>query len=174
MPKATDALLKDHKMISKALSEFTLDNPRYPQLLKTVQRIVVAHAWFEDAIFLPAFEAEPLLERRFTAELYQEHKDIDHLLKALRKAVLSRPTPSDKPGPRLAPTANRDGALAAPREPAAEALFLQFRTVLDTHFKKEEYALFPLAERILDDAGLNALGAEMERRKTEVRGLTEP
>lgn len=148
MPKATDQLLKDHKMIRKILEDFSLDHPRYPHLLKTLQRIVVAHAWFEDAIFLPAFEAEPFLHRRFTAEIAREHSDIDALLKLLRR------TPSDK----------RD---------LAEAYLRQLVTILDTHFKKEEDGLFPLAERIMDSEGLNRLADEMERRKTEVRGLTE-
>src|SRR5688572_6020866 len=130
MPKATDQLLKDHKMVRKTLEGFSLDNPRFPEILKTAHRIIVAHAWFEDAIFLPAFEAEPLLEKRFTAEIAQEHKDMDFLLKRLRKT----------------PTA---------RNAEMGSLLLQFRSVLDAHFKKEEDALFPLAERILDEEGLN-------------------
>jgi hemerythrin-like domain-containing protein len=144
MSKATDQLLKDHKMVRKVLEQFSLDNPRFPEILKTLQRIVLAHAWFEDVIFLPAFKAEPLLERRFTAEIVQEHKDIDCLLKRLRKAP---------------PLGSRE----------MESLMLQFTSVLDAHFKKEEDALFPLAERILNEEGLNARGDEMERRKTEVR-----
>jgi hemerythrin-like domain-containing protein len=146
MAKATDQLLKDHKMIRKILSEFSVDNPRYAELLKTLQRIVVAHAWFEDAVFLPAFEAEPLLNKRFTAEIVQEHKDIDFFLKLLRK------TP---------PAQKKE----------TELYNLQLRVLLDTHFKKEEDGLFPLTERLLDEAGMNALSDEMERRKTEVRGL---
>ena len=80
MPKATDQLLKDHKMIRKVLEGFSPDHARFPQLLKTLQRIVIAHAWFEDKIFLPAFQAEPLLHRRFVDEIYQEHRDIEFLL----------------------------------------------------------------------------------------------
>ncbi len=148
MPKATDQLLKDHKMIRKVLEGLSPEKPRFPQLMKTLQRIVVAHAWFEDVIFLPAFEAEPLLHRRFTGEIQQEHKDIETLLKLLRK------TPAEKTGD-------------------LSAYFLQLTTVLDTHFKKEEDALFPLAEKILNEEGLNELASEMERRKTEVRDLTD-
>jgi hemerythrin-like domain-containing protein len=144
LPKATDQLLKDHRLIRKVLSDFSLDNPRYPELLKTLQRTVISHAWFEDAVFFPAFEAEPLLDRRFQKELDQEHLDLAHFLKALRKMA---------PG---------DRALA-------ESYVLQLRVLLDTHFAKEEDGLFPLAERILDSEGLNNLGAEMERRKMEVR-----
>src|ERR1700689_1936688 len=83
--KATDALLKDHLLINKILEQFLPDNPRFGKICLTLHRAVNAHAWFEDAIFLPAIEAEPLLFRRFTDEIYQEHKDIDALLKLLRK-----------------------------------------------------------------------------------------
>lgn len=148
MPKATDQLLKDHKMIRKVLQDLSPDNPRFPPLMKTLQRIVIAHAWFEDKIFLPAFEAEPLLHRRFTDEIRQEHQDIETLLRLVRE------TPAGKPLD-------------------LSSYFLQLVTLLETHFKKEEDALFPLAERILDEVGLNRLGEEMERRKTEVRGLTD-
>jgi len=146
MPKATDQLLKDHKMIRKALEGFSLENPRFSHILKTLHRIILAHAWFEDSVFLPAFEAEPLLERRFTQEIIQEHKDIDYLLKLIRRTPLQK-------------------------EQEIQAYTLQFRAVLDAHFKKEEDGLFPMAERILDEEGLNNLGNEMERRKTEVRDL---
>ena len=142
--KATDQLLKDHKLIRKILTTFSLDNPRYPELLKTLQRAVIGHAWFEDAVFLPAFRAEPRLERRFVAEILQEHEDLAYFLGAMRNTPLT------------------DRA-------ALEILMTHMRVVLDTHFAKEEDALFPLAERILDSEGLNQLGAEMERRKLEVR-----
>lgn len=148
MTKATDALLKDHKMIRKTLEGFTVDNPRFDPLLKTLQRIVLAHAWFEDEIFLPAFNAEPRLKRRFVDEITQEHKDIEYFLDLLRKT-----SPSQK----------------EERELSAR----QFTSILTTHLLKEEDGLFPLAERILDNEGLNRLGAEMDRRKTEVVGLVK-
>src|SRR5262245_50281793 len=120
--KATDALLKDHLLINKVLEQFTLDNPRFDHICRTLHRAVLGHAWFEADIFLPAVEAEPLLFRRFTEEIYQEHKDIDALLKLLRKT----------------PSANR---------PELEAYSTELRVLLSTHFKKEEDALFPLTER---------------------------
>jgi hemerythrin-like domain-containing protein len=86
------------------------------------------------------------LQRRFLEELYQEHKDIDFLLKQTKKTRLE-----DKA--------------------EFEAISLQLRTVLATHFNKEEDALFPLAEKILDDEGLNNLGDEMKRRQAEIRNL---
>ena len=144
MPKATDALLRDHKMIRKLLEAYSLDNPRFDEIFKTTARVVKSHAWFEDEIFLPAFKAEPLLVKRFSDEIVQEHRDLDYLMVLLHK------TPEGHP-----------------RERAA--LVRQFRAILETHLKKEEDALFPLAETILDSEGLNRLGAEMERRQDEVR-----
>ena len=146
--KATDALLSDHRLINKILEQFTLDNPRFAQICKTLHRAVKGHAWFEDEIFLPAVEAEPLLFRRFTNEIYQEHKDIDALLKLVRQT------------------------------PAAKRKELEFysrelRVLLSTHFKKEEDALFPLTERILSEEGLLELGDEMKRRQTEIRPLLD-
>src|SRR5690348_6724761 len=86
--KATDALLSDHRLINKVLDQFTLDNPRFAHICQTLHRALKGHAWFEDTIFFPAIEAEPLLFRRFTDELYQEHKDLDALMKLLRKTPL--------------------------------------------------------------------------------------
>jgi len=146
--KATTALLADHKMVRKILEGFHPDQERFPAILKTLHRTLVGHAWFEDQIFLPAFEAEPLLERRYLNQLYQEHKDIDYFLDLLRKTPVS-----DKK--------------------TYEIIAVQFRSILDTHFKKEEDALFPLAEIILDNEGLNKLGDEMKRRQTEIRNLVQ-
>jgi iron-sulfur cluster repair protein YtfE (RIC family) len=146
--KATDALLKDHLLINKILEQFTLDNPRFAKICLTLHRAVLAHAWFEDEIFLPAVEAEPLLFRRFTDEIRQEHKDIDALLKLLRKTS----------------AANRQ---------ELEFYSQELRVLLSTHFKKEEDALFPLSERLLSEEGLLELGEEMKRRQTEVRQFLE-
>ena len=145
MPKATEELLKDHRMIRKTLEGFQLDSPRFPQIAHTLQRIVLAHAWFEDTIFLPALELEPILVK-LSREISQEHKDLDFLFKELR-----RTKPADQWG--------------------LEAYANQIRVILASHFQKEEDALFPLAERILDLEGLNNLGAEMKQRQEEVRKI---
>jgi hemerythrin-like domain-containing protein len=146
--KATDALLKDHLLVRKVLEEFRLDHPRFEHICRTLHRAVKAHAWFEDEIFLPAVKLEPLFFRRFTAEIEEEHKDIDQLL------LLVRQTPQFQ-------------------KRALEAYALQTRTLLETHFRKEEDALFPLADRLLTEEGLNHLGAEMKRRQLEVRQFIE-
>jgi hypothetical protein len=143
MAKATEELTKDHKMIRKTLEGFDLGNPRFSHITKTLHRLVVGHAWFEDHVFLPVFEAEPLLQKRFLEEIYQEHKDIDQLLKLIRRT----------------PVTNREDL---------EAFTLQLRVLLETHFSKEEDALFPVAEKILGDRGMIQLGEEMRRRQREV------
>lgn len=146
--KATDALLKDHLLINKILEQFSIDNPRFEKICLTLHRALKAHAWFEDEIFLPAIEAEPLIFRRFTQEIYQEHLDLDALVKLLRKT----------------PTANKK---------ELEFYSQELRVLLSTHFKKEEDALFPITERLLTEQGLIELGDEMKRRQTEVRQFLE-
>lgn len=142
--KATDALLTDHKLINKILDQFTVDNPRFPHLALTLHRAVLAHAWFEDEVFLPATEGEPRFFKKFTEEIFREHQDIDALLKLVRKTPLAK------------------------REELDDYV-LQLKTLLSTHFHKEEDALFPVAERVLSNEGLLELGDEMKRRQTEVR-----
>ena len=148
MPKATDMLVADHRMIRKILESFQIENPRFSTIAFTLHRAVVGHAWFEDEIFLPAIQAEPLIFRRFTDEIYQEHKDIDALLKLLRKTSMGN---------------------------KKELLFYsqELRVLLSTHFEKEEEALFPLAEHILTEEALIELGNEMKHRQMEVRPFIE-
>ena len=146
MLKATDELLKDHRMIRKTLEGFRLDNPRFPAISKTLQRLLIGHAWFEDAIFIPPLKAEPLVARRFLEEISQEHNDLDVMMALLRKTPLEN-------------------------KKELEAYMLQIRTSLTTHFSKEEDALFPLAEKILREEGLDRLAQEMRTRQSEVQSV---
>ncbi len=148
MIKATDALLKDHLLIRKLLESWHIDNPRFEALTRTLHRALSAHAWFEDEIFLPATLAEPLIFQRFQAEFSQEHYDMDALLKLMRK---------------LSPQQKKEQACYA----------LQLQVLIDTHFKKEEEALFPLAEKLLTEEGLIELGRQMHERREEVRKFSE-
>lgn len=136
MAKATDELLKDHKMVRKILTEWKTGNPRFTQIHKTLARVVRGHAWFEDQVFFPAMQAEPALAKRFMDELWQEHKDIDALLDLVEKTD---------------------------RQPQLDYYATQLGVVLDTHFKKEEDALFPICEKILTEEGLLDLGAQMRK-----------
>jgi len=140
MKKATDALLSDHKMIRKLLEGFQPDNPRYGDVSRTLERVVLTHAWFEDTLFLPVCEKEPLFVKKYLNEISAEHKDIDHLLKLVIKTKISK---------------------------ELDAYTKQFRAVLENHLQKEEDALFPLAEQVLGNEGLLELGGHMEKRQGE-------
>lgn len=144
MATATGELLKDHKMIRKLLDDLRVDNPRVAEIAATLQRVTLAHAWFEDEFLMPLLKGSPLIPQLFWQEITQEHNDIARLLELLRG------TPPD------------------PREDW-EVRVLTLRTLLETHFTKEEAALFPLAEKVIGVQGLTDLAARMERRKSEVR-----
>lgn len=146
MKKATDALLSDHKMIRKLLESYRLDNPRFSEIAETVKRVVTTHAWFEDIVFIPALITKPLFVRKYFDELNREHRDLEYILGLISKA-------GHEPSLEL------------------EALLLQFNAIMENHLKKEEDALFPIAERVLDQEGMNKLSAEMERRQKEAAGL---
>ena len=139
--KATDSLLADHRMVRKLLTDFRFDNPRFAQIAETTHRVLAGHAWFEDALFFPALAKSPVLMRRFVENVSTEHEDIDAVLALLRQPDVD--------------VALRDGYLR------------QFRSLIETHFAKEEDALFPLAGHILDEEGLNRLGDEMRARQKE-------
>ncbi|MFN0116863.1 MAG: hemerythrin domain-containing protein [Elusimicrobiota bacterium] len=146
MKKATDSLLNDHKMIRKLLEGFQIDNPRFPEIANTLNRVVLTHAWFEDTVFLPVFKTKPLFVKKYLDELYEEHKDIEFFLKLIKKT-----------------------ALDAPQE--LNAYIKQFRAIMDNHLKKEEDALFPLAETILTNEGMNQLSSEMEKHQSQAQKL---
>src|SRR5262245_60850564 len=111
---AIDQLLKDHKMIRKVLSELEPGAARFRDKLKTLRRIVLAHAWFEDEFLLPALKAQPAVFRPFWDEISQEHQDIAKLLE-----LVAGTKGQNMPG-----------------------YVLTLRSLLATHFAKEEDALF--------------------------------
>ncbi|MBK8575818.1 MAG: hemerythrin domain-containing protein [Elusimicrobia bacterium] len=144
MPTATEQLLKDHKMIRKILEGFHVDNPRFPEILKTLQRVVLGHAWFEDQFFMPAVKSRPLIFKPFWSEVSTEHEDIGGLLALLRKTEFKE-------------------------KKTLQSRVITLRSLLETHFAKEEDVLFPLADQSMSRESLESLGAIMERRKEEVR-----
>jgi hemerythrin-like domain-containing protein len=144
MGKATEELIKTHRFVEKILEQFDPKEIRFPEIRSTLERAIVAHAWLQDEIFLPALKNKALIEERFLSEVTQEHQDLEYLLKRLAHTALDA-------------------------QQGLDALVLQIRTLLDTHFQKEAQALYPLAEKVVDETTLRELGDEMERRKTEVR-----
>ncbi|MBK9057197.1 MAG: hemerythrin domain-containing protein [Elusimicrobia bacterium] len=92
MATATGELLKDHKMIRKLLGDLRVDNPRVAEIAATLQRVTLAHAWFEDEFLMPLLKGSPLIPELFWQEITQEHNDIARLLELLRG------TPPRSPG----------------------------------------------------------------------------
>ena len=144
MGKATDELVKTHRFVEKILTQLDPKESRFAEIRTTLERAVVAHAWLQDEIFLPSLHGKPLIDERFVSEVSKEHQDLEYLLKMLANTALDA-------------------------KPGIDALVLQIRTLLDTHFQKEAKALYPLAEKVVDEPTLRKIGEEMERRKTEVR-----
>jgi len=144
MGNASEELIKTHRLVGKILEQFDSKESRFSEIRLTLERAVTAHAWLQDEIVLPALKGKALIEERFLNEVTQEHQDLEFLLKKLALVALDA-------------------------KPELDALVLQIRTLLDTHFEKETNALYPLAEKLLDNTALQKLGDEMERRKTDVR-----
>lgn len=144
MGKATDEMMKTHRFVEKILTQLNPKEDRFPEIRTTLERAVIAHAWLQDEILLPALKGKALLEERFLSEVSKEHQDLEYLIKMLANTSLDA-------------------------KPEIDALVLQIRTLLETHFQKEAAAIYPLAEKVVDEPTLRKLGDEMERRKTDVR-----
>jgi iron-sulfur cluster repair protein YtfE (RIC family) len=144
MGKATDELLKTHRLVEQILIHFDRLRPPYSDVRATLERAVIAHDWLQDEFLLPVLWGKPLIERQFLVGLTQEHHDLESLLERLQT---------------IAPDAAQEN----------EALILQIRALIEAHFSKEKNALYPLIEQVLDNTTLARIGEEMESRKTEVR-----
>ena len=149
MGKATDELIKTHRVVMQILSHFDTIKPPFSDVRATLERTVTAHCWLQDEFLLPVLWGKPLIERQFLAGVTQEHRDLECFLERLQT---------------IAPDATREH----------EALLLQIRALLEAHFAKEKNALYPLIEQVIDDPTLQRIGEEMEKRKTEVRAVILP
>ena len=144
MEKATNELIKTHRVVEQILSHFDTIKPPFSDVRATLARAVTAHCWLQDEFLLPVLWGKPLIERQFLVGVSREHHDLESLLERLQTI-----------------------ALDAPRE--NEALVFQIRALLEAHFAKEKNALYPLIEQVVDERTLLRIGEEMEKRKTEVR-----
>ena len=144
MGKATDELLKTHRVVEQILSHFDTIKPPCSDVRVTLGRAVIAHCWLQDEFLLPVLWGKPLIERQFLEGVTQEHRDLEFFLERLQT---------------IAPDATREN----------EALRLQIRELLKAHFAKEKNALYPLIEQVVDDPTLQRIGEEMDKRKTAVR-----
>jgi len=148
MGKATDELIKTHRLVEQILIQFDTLKPRFSDVRATLERAVRAHCWLQDEFLLPALWGKTLIERQLLVEIVQEHRDLESLLRRLQT---------------IAPDATRED----------EALVFQIRALLEAHFAKETNALYPLIEQVVDDPTLRRLGEEMEKRKAGVRAAIQ-
>ena len=148
MGKATEELIKTHRLVEKLLEQFEPEKPRFAEVRKTLERAVLAHTWLQNELLLPVLKGKPLIERRFLEEIGEEHRDLEHRLKLLLN---------------ISPEAKEE----------VQALVIQIRAILEAHFYKEALGLYPLAEKVVEASTLVRLGTDMERRKNEVRDLAQ-
>jgi hemerythrin-like domain-containing protein len=144
--KATVELLKTHQVVNKVLEGFNVQSVRFPEVMRTLHRTLLAHAWLQDEILLPVLRDRMPSQTALLDEITDEHAELDRLLKAL------------------------------PDEPAAQtgelqAQALQIRTLIAQHFKKEAKTLYPLAEKSIDPQILNRLSQEMFKRQEKIRDV---
>ena len=144
MKKITDELIKTHQVVFKLLEGLDVDNRRFPEITKTLHRMLLAHAWFQDEILLPLLWDQSLIERPFLNQIVQEHRDFDRLLKTLLDTSLDYRN-------------------------KLEAEVSQIRVIIETHFKKEADVLYPLAEKTIDIETQNRLGDGMAYHQDEIR-----
>lgn len=143
MKKITDELLKTHQLIHKVLESLDPESPRFQPVMGTLHRTFLAHAYLQDQILAPALEGQSLIMAPLMGEIIREHRDVEFLIKTLLDTRL-------------------DSQAALATEVA------KIRAAIDAHFKREENALYPFVERVLNPDSLHALAEEMERRHTEV------
>jgi iron-sulfur cluster repair protein YtfE (RIC family) len=139
-----------------------------PEALPVLNRVgrlmetrLAAHARKEDDGLFPALEAIFGAQGGPTVVMRREHQDI-HAQGELLRQTLHELNEVEHPrieagGERLRALARAGGSAEACQATAEEILRL-----VDLHFQKEEQILFPMAEQLLDEAQLSALGAEFE------------
>ena len=118
------------------------------------------HARKEDEALFPAIEAA-LGGDSPTLTMRQEHRAIhaqgEVMRQTLRELHEVQHPAIESGGARLRSLAVAGGSAESLRATAEEIIDL-----LDAHFSKEEQMLFPMAENLLDDKTLEAVGAKME------------
>jgi hemerythrin-like domain-containing protein len=140
--KITDALLGEHAVIYPLLDELARGDFMTASEARGQARVVAAalgsHATLEDELLFEPLEQHLGTGAGPLAVMRLEHDEIE--------AVLARLCEIEEPV-EARTTATRLVALAR------------------DHFAKEEQVLFPLAEQVLGELGLEQLGAEWARRR---------
>jgi hemerythrin-like domain-containing protein len=145
--KATEMLREDHERVRSLFKEYeAAGEEAYETKKRIVQQIAMeldVHAKLEEEIFYQAFRAaQEEQPKKVVRESFEEHKIVKTLL----------------------------GELAGmrPQDAQYDAKVTVLMEGVEHHADEEERELFPAAEDIFGDEGLERLGAEMEDRKEEL------
>jgi len=151
---AIQLLKEDHRKVRALLAELESTTPRgvkkRSQLLETIAKELRVHAKIEEEIFYPAFKAagEKSDDDKMYFEALEEHRAAGELV----LPDLERTEPgSDRFSGR------------------AKVL----KELVEHHADEEEKEMFPRARKLLSAAELNALGAQMLARKSELMSAPE-
>jgi hypothetical protein len=83
MGKATDELIKTHRLVEQILIHFDTLKPPFSDVRATLERAVIAHGWLQDEFLLPVLWGKPLIERQFLVGVTQEHHDLELRISAM-------------------------------------------------------------------------------------------
>lgn len=162
--RITDALLGEHGVLYAWLDEVEvslredLSAAEVGGLARRAAAVLGLHARLENELLLDEV-ARRGAEEGPLAVMRREHDDIEALIEEAVGLV-----GEDRGG-------EADGDVPSADLDRAVDLLLEAVVVAREHFEKEEIAAFPLAERILDDAALETLGARWaERREVRLAG----
>ncbi len=143
------ALLKeDHQKVKKLLSQLEKaeEGGRRSKLLAQLEQEIKVHTQIEEEIFYPAFRAaaQKKDDKKIFFEAVEEHHVVDLVMPEAKK--------SDPAG----------------EEFAAKAKVV--KDLIEHHAEEEEKEMFPRARKLLGNAELRELGAEMKQRKQQLSG----
>jgi hemerythrin superfamily protein len=141
-PTITDMIRFDHSHVLVAYHQYTAGKPLSVKkaLAETVCSALEIHARLEEEIFYPAMRQLGLGESVLNKSV-PEHNGMRQLISEIRRA--------------------NDSA-------ALDRLLPQLMREVMHHVADEETVLLPEAERHIDKQRLNALGAEMTRRRVQL------
>jgi iron-sulfur cluster repair protein YtfE (RIC family) len=146
MPKedAIALLKQDHATVKKLFAEEEKSSgQKKAGVFEKIKAALEVHATIEEEIFYPAVKkARSENVKDEVREAYEEHKQIKSLL-----ALIANITPADE---------------------TWDAKVKVLKEDVEHHVGEEEGEMFPDAKKFLHDAGLVALGAQMEARKQQL------
>lgn len=146
---AIDLLKDDHKRVKALLEELSESTERgikkRTELLARLEREITLHTQLEEEILYPAFKSEGGKEEDVMYyEAKEEHRTVDSLVLPDLKDTA--------PG-----TREFSGRVKVVKE------------LLEHHIEEEEQEMFPQARKLLGNAKLEELGAQMEAMKAEYK-----